>query len=149
MKPVLPLLFFLLLAGLLGAGEKETAGRKYGFTVTDSEGQVLGKGVIALPFVFGSEGEGTATWQFTASELSSTNKYWLKAKARLAKGTGDAKAACKDAWFTLDFNPGSADNNVIVSWAIKKRESGTIYFADFDGGHPFASFRISQKKSQP
>src|SRR5947207_13319300 len=125
------------MAGSLGAAEKETAGHKYDFTITDSEGQVLGKGTIALPFVFGSEGKGAATWQFIASGVSSTNKYWLKAKARLAKGTGDANAACKDSWFTLDFNPGWADNNVTVSWATKNKESGTVYFDDFAGGHPF------------
>jgi hypothetical protein len=133
---------------LLGAGEKETDGHRYDFNMTDREGQVLGKGTIALPFAFGSEGKGTASWQFTASVVSSTNKYWLKAKARLAKGTGDAKAACEDSWFTLDFNPGWADNNVTVSWALKKKESGTVHFDDFAGGHSFASFKILQKKTQ-
>ncbi|HSU52514.1 MAG TPA: hypothetical protein VLT36_00485, partial [Candidatus Dormibacteraeota bacterium] len=120
----------------------------YDFTVTSQSGDVLGSGKIRLPFKFGAEGKGTADWQFTPTQAASTNKYWTKARARLGSGAGKATAECKDAWFTLDFNPGWSDNNVTVSWALKKAESGTLYFADFSGGHPCALFRISQS-TQP
>ena len=116
----------------------------YNFSVTNQSGEVLGSGKIRLPFKFGADGKGTADWQFTPTQAASTNKYWMKAKARLARGGGKARAECKDSWFTLDFNPGWSDNNVTVSWALKKRESGNLYLADFSGGHPCASFRISQ-----
>ena len=149
MKSVLPILLPLLMAGLLGAAEKETARHKYDFSITDSEGKVLGKGAIALPFAFGAIGKGTATWQFTANEVVSTNKYWLKAKAQLAKGTGNAKAVCEDSLLRLDFTPGWADRNVTVSWALKKKELGTVSYDDFAGSHCFAFFKISQSETQP
>jgi len=116
----------------------------YDFTVTTQSGEVLGSGKIRLPFNLGTDGKGTADWQFTPTQAASTNKYWISAKARLASGKGKARAECKDSWFTLDFNPGWNDNNVTVSWALKKQESGNLSFADFSGGHPCASFRISQ-----
>ncbi len=148
MKPVLCMILIAVMCGLVSAAEKETAGHKYDFTITDAGGQVLGKGTIALPFTFGSGGKGGATWEFTANEPSSTNRYWAKAKARLAKGRGDAKAACEDSWFTLNFNPDFYDNNVTVSWAINKEPSGNMCFDDYAGSHRFAFFKISQAKAQ-
>src|SRR5262249_19724420 len=110
----------------------------YDFTVTSMEGKALGSGKIHLPFKLGADGKGTADWQFSPTKSASTNKYWASAKARLAAGKGKANTECKGAWFTLDFNPGWADNNATVSWALDKDESGTLYFADFSGGHPCA-----------
>jgi len=124
------------------AAVTRAAENAYDFTVTNQRGEVLGSGKIRLPFKFGADGKGTADWEFTPAQAASTNKYWMKAKARLASGSGKASAQCKDSWFTLDFNPGWNDNNVTVSWDIKKRESGNLYFADFSGGHLCASFRI-------
>jgi hypothetical protein len=114
------------------------------FTVASESGELLGSGKIHLPFEFGTDGSGTAEWQFTPTKAISTNKYWSKAKGRLANGKGQARAECKDSWFTLNFNPGWNDNNVTVSWAFKQRALGDMYFADFSGGHPCASFQISQ-----
>jgi|SRR6266850_3816614 len=148
MRTILLLSLCLFGATLAPAAEKDIDRHKYNFSITDRDGRVLGTGSLGLPFKFGSDGNGTATWKFTATEVTSTNRYWMKAKGRLAKGSGEAKAVCKDSWFTLDFNPGWHDNNVTVSWATKK-EAGTVYFADFVGGHPCAFFKISQKEVQP
>ena len=117
----------------------------YDFTVTGEDGEVLGSGKILLPFKLGADGKGTVEWQFTPTQTASTNSYWLSAKARLAAGNGKANAECKASWFTLDFNPGWADNNVTVSWAVDKEGSGTLYFGDFSGGHPCALFRIARR----
>jgi len=116
----------------------------YEFSVMGDGGESLGSGKIRLPFKLGADGKGTADWQFTPTRTGTTNKYWMLAKARLAAGKGKATAECKESWFTLDFNPGWADNNVTVSWALDKHEAGTLCFADFSGGHPCASFRISK-----
>ena len=137
----------MIIAGLIllaMAATTHAAENAYDFTVTSENGEALGSGKIRLPFKFGADGKGTADWQFTPTQATSTNKYWIKAKARLGSGRGKATAECKDSWFTLDFNPGWNDNNVTVSWALKKAESGNLYLADFSGGHPCASFRISK-----
>jgi len=116
----------------------------YNFRLTGTAGEVLGSGKIRLPFRLGDDGKGTADWQFTATRAAGTNGYWKSAKARLSSGRGKASAGCKESWFTLDFNPGWADNNVTVSWALDKQEPGTLYFVDFSGRHPCASFQISR-----
>jgi hypothetical protein len=143
MRTILAAFIISVIAASIYAAENT-----YYFTVTDTAGEALGSGRIRLPFKLGADGEGTADWQFTATRATSTNKYWMNAKARLTTGRGKASAECKESWFTLDFNPGWADNNVTVSWALNKQEPGTLYFADFSGGHPCASFRIS-KPAQP
>ncbi len=120
----------------------------YDFSVTGEGGEALGSGKIRLPFKLGADGKGSADWQFTPTRAATTNKYWMSAKARLASGRGKATAECTNSWFTLDFNPGWADNNVVVMWALDKKDPGTLYFADFSGGHPCASFRIP-RPSQP
>jgi len=130
------------------AASTYAAENTYDFTVTGTGGEALGSGKIRLPFKLGADGKGTADWQFTATQATSTNKYWMRAKARLGAGRGKARAECKEFQFTLDFNPGWADNNVIVAWALDKQEPGALYFADFSGGHLCASFRIS-KPAQP
>jgi len=137
MKTILTALILSLVSATTYAAENA-----YDFTVTSKDGETLGSGKIHLPFKLGADGKGTADWQFSPTQSTSTNKYWTSAKARLAAGKGKANAECKNAWFTLDFNPGWADNNTTVSWALDKDESGTFYFADFSGGHPCALFRI-------
>ncbi len=141
MKALLPLSMFLAMAVSISAAEN-SAKNSYDFTVTSKEGQVLGTGKIRLPFKLGADGKGTAEWNFTPTQASSTNGYWLKAKAWLASGSGKGNAECTNSWFTLDFNPGWNDNNVTVSWSLNKEESGALYFADFSGGHRCASFQI-------
>lgn len=143
MKTILAVSMILLLAGTVPGAENS-----YDFTVTGEGGETLGSGKIHLPFKLGSNGKGTADWQFIPTQVTSTNKYWALAKQRLAAGKGKANTESKKAWFTLDFNPGWSDNNVTVSWALNKQEPGTLYFADYAGGHPCASFRIS-RPAQP
>lgn len=111
--------------------------------MTNPQGQVLGRGTLKLPFKFPAAGEGTATWRFTPTAVIGASPYWLKAKARLASGSGKATAACKDARFTLDFNPGGLDNKVTVSWATQHETAGTVNFTDLSGGHPCATFTFS------
>lgn len=139
MKMILGLFIILALTPAIHAAEGS-----YDFTVTSESGETLGSGRIRLPFKLGADGKGTADWQFTPTQVTSTNKFWERAKARLGAGKGKATAECKKAWFTLDFNPGWADNNVTVSWSLDTEKPGTLYFADFAGGHPCASFRISR-----
>jgi hypothetical protein len=117
---------------------------RYAFTITSVEGQVLGTGKIQLPFKLGANGNGTADWEFTATQAVSTNQFWSKAKAQLARGRGKANAECKESRLTLDFNPGWRDNNVTVSWPLKDQEAGDLYFEDFAGGHRCALFRIAR-----
>jgi hypothetical protein len=139
MKTILTALILSVVSATTYAAENA-----YDFTVTSMDGKALGSGKIHLPFKLGAEGKGTADWQFSPTQFASTNKYWASAKARLAAGKGKANAECKGVWFTLDFNPGWADNNATVSWALDKDEPGTLYFADFSGGHPCATFRIAR-----
>ncbi len=143
MKTILTALFISFVAATTYGAENA-----YDFTVTTKDGQVLGAGKIRLPFKLGADGKGAADWRFTPTQAVNTNKYWTSAKARLAAGRGKANAECKASWFTLDFNPGWADNNVTMSWPLDKDESGTLYFADFSGGHPCALFRIP-RPAQP
>ena len=138
MRTILAAFMIPLLAATVLAAEKS-----YDFTVTGEGGQILGSGRIRLPFELGADGKGTAVWQFTPTQAASTNKYWVHAKVRLAAGKGEARAESKKTWFSLEFIPVWDDNNVTVSWALDKREPGTLYLADFAGGHPCASFRIS------
>jgi hypothetical protein len=139
MKTILAALFISVVAAATYGAENA-----YDFTVTTKDGQVLGSGNIRLPFKLGAAGKGTADWRFTPAQTVNTNKYWTSAKARLAAGRGKANAECKKSWFTLDFNPGWADNNVTMSWPLDKDESGTLYLADVSGGHPCALFRIAR-----
>src|SRR5260221_10161237 len=101
MRTILTAVITLVMAATTYAAENA-----YNFTVTSQSGEVLGSGKLRLPFKFGTEGKGMADWQFTPTKAAFTNKYWMNAKARLASGKGNAKAECKDSWFTLDFNPG-------------------------------------------
>ena len=141
MKTIVSLCFLLLTAWTIHAAEN--AGQhSYNFTVTSKAGEVLGNGKIRLPFKLGASGKGTADWDFAPSRAYSTNKYWLKAKGRLAKGNGKANARCSNSFLTLDFNPGWNDNNVTVSWQLKEQESGALSYTDFAGGHECALFKI-------
>jgi hypothetical protein len=147
MTAILAVFTILVMADTIHAAETS-----YDFTVTSESGETLGSGKIRLPFKLGTDGKGTADWQFTPTQVTSTNKFWDRAKARLGAGKGKATVACEKAWFTLDFNPGWADNNVTMSWALDTEKPGTLYFADFAGGHPCASFRIlrpAQPKASP
>ncbi len=143
MKTILAAMVILLVAATTYGAENA-----YDFTVSTEDGQVLGSGKIRLPFKLGADGKGTADWQFTPTQAVNTNRSWTNAKARLATGKGKANAESKASWFTLDFNPGWADNNVTMSWSLDKDASGTLYFCDFSGGHPCALFRIP-RPSQP
>ncbi len=116
----------------------------YDFTITRKAGEILGSGKIRLPFKLGTDGNGIAEWQFTPTEAGSTNYYWMGVKARLAAGTGKAIAGCKASCFTLEFNPGWADNNATMSWPLDKAEAGTVSFSTFSGDHPCALFRIAR-----
>jgi hypothetical protein len=143
MKRIVSLCLLLLTAWTTHAAEN-AAQHAYNFTVTSKTGDVLGNGKIRLPFKLGSNGKGTADWEFALSRAYNTNKYWLKAKGRLAKGNGKANARCSNSFLTLDFNPGWNDNNVTVSWQLKEQESGTLSYSDFAGGHECALFKILQ-----
>lgn len=143
MKIIVAFCALLLMAANMHAAEKNVQ-HPYIFTVTSKSGEILGTGRIRLPFKLGSNGKGTAAWDFAPSRSANTNKYWLIAKARLAKGNGKANARCSNSFLTLDFNPGWNDNNVIVSWQLKEQESGVLSFSDFAGGHECALFKIAQ-----
>jgi hypothetical protein len=132
--------FLVLVMVAIGCPAENT----YDFIVTSESGEVLGSGKVHLPFKLGADGKGTADWEFTPTQVTSTNKSWERAKARLSAGKGKATAKCENAWFTLDFNPGWADDNVTMSWDLNTEKLGTLCFADFAGGHPCASFRISR-----
>lgn len=139
MKTILAALILSLVCATIYAAENT-----YDFRVTSKDGQTLGSGKILLPLKLGVDGKGMAEWRFTPTQTASTNNYWISAKARLAAGKGKADAESKASRFTLDFNPGMADSNVTMSWALDKDESGTLYFEDFSGGHPCALFRIAR-----
>jgi hypothetical protein len=143
MKTILSLFILLALAPAIHAAETSCD-----FTVTSEGGEILGSGKIRLPFKLGTDGKGTAAWQFTPTQVTSTNKFWERAKERLGAGKGKATAAGEKGRLTLDFNPGWADNNATMMWALETEKAGTLYFADFAGGHPCASFRIS-RPAQP
>jgi len=147
MKVILGLFVILALTRAIDAAET-----RYDFTVMSEGGEILGSGKIRLPFKLGSDGKGTADWQFKPAQVTSTNKFWERAKARLGAGKGNATAECEKGWLTLDFHPGWADNHAEMSWALDTEKAGTLYFADFAGGHPCASFKISrpaQPKASP
>jgi hypothetical protein len=151
MKTILALFALLATVVAIQAAEND-AQHSYNFTVTTRSGEILGNGKIRLPFALGSNGRGTADWEFAPSRAYNTNKYWLKAKERLAKGSGKANARCSNSYLTLDFNPGWNDNNVTVAWQLKEQESGALSFTDFAGGHECARFKIVQSpdsKSRP
>lgn len=137
-------IFTLLLTGWEIYAAENTGQHSYDFTVTTKTGEILGTGKIRLPFQLGANGKGTADWEFAPSRAYNTNKYWLKAKGRLAKGSGKANARCGNSFLTLDFNPGWNDNNVVVSWQLKEKESGILSYSDFAGEHECALFKILQ-----
>ncbi len=148
MKAICALLISLFTVGIAITAESGAAVHKYDFIITDSRGRTLGKGSITLPFTFGSDGKGTATWEFKATVAKTKDKYWAKAKGHLETEGGKAEAECKDSWFTLNFDPHVQDNNAMVHWDIKKEPTGTLYYCDVAGGHRCALFRIVQKDAQ-
>jgi len=95
-KAILAACMILLLVGSVIGAENS-----YDFTVTGEGGETLGSGKIHLPFKLGSDGKGTADWQFTPTQAVSTNKFWARAKSRLMAGKGKASAESKKAWFRL------------------------------------------------
>lgn len=138
------LLVLLFAAGIAGAAEKDTY--KYDFVITDTAGQKVGEGTLALPFKFRSEGGGMGKWTFIPAKEKSTNTFAERAKGMLSKGSGEARVDCKDSRFSINFQPGMADNNLFVGWDLKK-ELGEVSVSDFIGGHPVGSFKIIEKKA--
>jgi hypothetical protein len=134
----------LVLVCLVMVSKPHISQHAYPFRVTTLQGEELGVGELRLPFQLGSDGKGTATWRFRSSRSFCTNKYWVSVKACLVVGRWAATAECKRSRFTVDFNTGIADANAVVLWDLAKDTSGTVYYADYSGGHACALFLIRE-----
>ena len=123
---------------------------EYKFVICNPEGEILAEGTVASPLKFKQDGKATGTWTFreSRSQPKHVDGNWLKVKNLLVTGSGKVNISCDKGKYTLDFQPGMSDNNVVVMWDTAKEPAGQLYYDDIAGGHRAGLFKFKEQDQQ-
>lgn len=101
----------------------------------DAAGDVVATADLDLPDELpAADGEFHGKWKLLSSEPAFPSG---------STKSGSYKGSVHDGLFSIDLNPGAADNNVVLGWTPKTDPiTGTWYHATFAGGKPMGTFNL-------
>lgn len=130
--PLLPLLSFLC-NSLIGAAETQPSGN---LTFRDPSGAVVATGDLLLPDPLPASGKTfEGTWQLKSAEKSFPSG---------AVKSGKYAASVHEGGVTINLNPGTADNNVMLNGTMSNGMfSGKWSLSTFVGGKEKGTFTVT------